>query len=174
MANELELEKLMADMEDSTLSFAKYVESLISVSPNEKCSYLRACSENNFDGCKSEFTMNAECPGNDYSIKECSGGFITDCGGIFDFTVSRTSLAPSRTLNEDHHHIIDDVCSTLPAEEYMTNFHQESIDKWNKYDVLPPWIYYGSSSGVFRMYPANPSKCDGINNSNDYDPRKRP
>ncbi|GFH53115.1 hypothetical protein CTEN210_09591 [Chaetoceros tenuissimus] len=175
--NEVQLNELIDRMEAQVSAFAKHMESLISAPSEDKCTRLAQCSEMNFDGCKSEF-LNAECPGSDYSIKECGSGKEGGCGGIFDFQVSKTTIAPSsREFNGDisDHHVIDDVCSTLPGEEYMVDFHNSAEgDVWKDYGVNPPWLYYGSSNGVFRMYPAAPdSQCD-VQGEPLYDPRKRP
>ncbi len=140
--NEVELNALIDTMEAQVSAFAKHMESLISAPPETKCTHLAQCSEMNFDGCKSEF-LNAECPGSDYSIKECGSGKEGGCGGIFDFRVSKTTIAPSsREFNGaiSDHHVIDDVCSTLPSEEYMVNFHNSvEGDVWKDYGVNPPW-----------------------------------
>lgn len=175
--NEVQLNALIDRMEAQVSAFANHMESLISAPPETKCTRLAQCSEMNFDGCKSEF-LNAECPGSDYSIKECGSGKEGGCGGIFDFRVSKTTIAPSsREFNGviSDHHVIDDVCSTLPGEEYMVDFHNSvEGDVWKDYGVNPPWLYYGSSNGVFRMYPAAPdSQCDAQGEAL-YDPRKRP
>ena len=140
--NEVQLNALIDRMEAQVSEFANHMETLISAPSDTKCSRLARCSEMNFDGCKSEF-LNAECPGSDYSIKQCGSGVEGGCGGIFDFRVSKTTIAPSSrefygAISD--HHVIDDVCSTLPAEEYMVNFHNSAEgDVWKDYGVNPPW-----------------------------------
>ena len=54
----------------------------------------------------------------------------------------------------------------------MIDFRQSSTEYWDTFSVSPPFMYYGSDDGVFRMFPGTPSKCDfGMF---DYDPRIRP
>jgi Mg-chelatase subunit ChlD len=173
-ADEFRLLAMMTKMELDTTNFAKHMEDLISKSSSEKCELLTTCSEKNYDGCVSEFPS-TQCPGKDYSIKECGSGKEGGCGGLFDFTVSSVSLAPSArtTLGNEENHVIDDVCTSLEGENYMIDESNKSQTFWNEeYGVNIPWMYYGSSNGVFRMYPAATDNC--VDNDSTYDPRVRP
>jgi hypothetical protein len=50
----------------------------------------------------------------------------------------------------------------------MKNITEQSRPKWNELNLNPPPLFYGSSSGVFRIYPGTPYNCST------FDPRLRP
>ena len=90
------------------------------------------------------------CPGYDYAIKTCGKGKEGGCGALFDFTSSIISIAPDSSRFGDSlldDRIKDNICSTLPAEQYMTEVTEESTPYWNSFSVNPPWLYFGSDDG---------------------------
>ena len=91
------------------------------------------------------------CPGHDYAIKSCGKGEEGGCGALFDFTSSIVSVAPKGSkhfsLVERDDRIKDNICSSLPAEKYMTEVTEESMPYWNSFSVNPPWLYFGSENG---------------------------
>ena len=159
MAATTDLEDMFERMETDTLRFANYMETLLLQDTTTKCSTenIQKCSEASYDGCVSEFPF-MECPGVDFSypIGQCGTGKEGGCGGLFDFTVSKVSLAPSiRTvLGLENTIVKDTVCWTLPAEQEMIELSDSSKDYWNKYSVSPPSLFFGADNGVFRQYPA--------------------
>ena len=145
------LRNMIQKMEDDVLQFAEKIEEVISMDKTEKCKLFDKCSESNYDGCQSQFPL-AQCPGQDYSIEQCGKGEIGGCGGLFDFSVSKTSIAPSARapLGMEEAHVLDDICTTYQVEDYMIQSTQEDASYWESFSVMPPWLYFGSSNGVFR------------------------
>lgn len=156
------LEEMFERMTSDTLIFAKYLESLL-LTQDARCSAIRDCSEANYDSCVSEFPF-MECPGEDFSypILSCGSSKEGGCGGFFDFTTSKVSLAPSirTSLGEDEdsvNNVKDAVCWTLAAEEEMIRLYNEAKGYWDAFSVSPPVFFFGADNGVFRQYPA--SEC---------------
>jgi len=128
----------------------------------------------NFDGCASSL-LTPTCPGgSDFASSACGNG--TQCGAIYDFNTTTLRIAPGsyylNNLEPSNVEVKDSVCYSLLAESYMLNYTEASRDFWKQYSVAPPSMYYGSDSGVFRIYPANPKQCPSKYNT--YDPRLRP
>lgn len=163
---------MLLKIEEDIHTFAHKVEdSLVN-----KCNFTtdETCYKANYDRCDSELPY-ATCPGGDYSNGRCGSGKEGGCGGLFDFTTSVATVAPDKNTfmpTEESDRVKDDVCTTLQLESYMKNVTESSTQYWQTYNVLPPWIYYGTDEGVFRMYPGSPGTCP--NGRNNYDPRVRP
>ena len=170
-----DLEDMFDKMKADTLAFALKMEDLLL--PVNRCSTatIQSCSEANYEGCNSELPS-ATCPGYDYAIPACGGGKEGGCGGLFDFTASRVSLAPGENRRipylEPTDREKDGVCSSLPVEEYMIEATELSKAYWDSYSVFPPRLYYGSDDGIFRIYPGYLQQCS--RGASDYDPRNRP
>ena len=161
MAATTDLEDMFERMETDTLHFANHLETLLLQGTKCSTENIQKCSEANYDGCVSEFPF-MECPGEDFSypIGQCGSGKEGGCGGFFDFTVSKVSLAPSiRTaLGSENTNVKDTVCWTLPAEQEMIELSDSSKDYWSQYSVSPPSLFFGADNGVFRQYPA----CESV------------
>ncbi len=148
-ASSADLQQMLTKIEEDTLALAHKVEELIL----DKCNFTsdETCYKSSYHSCNSELPY-AECPGNEYSIKEC-GSQKSGCGGLFDFTTSVVSVAPDSSdptndgteLNNDR--IRDGVCSTLRLEDYMKQVTESSRSYWASLDVFPPWLYYGTDDG---------------------------
>lgn len=173
----VDLETMFQKMEDDTKLFAKQMEEFLL--PENKCSQetIQSCSEANYNACNSELP-GPTCPGYDYVIPACGSGQDGGCSGLYDFTSSIVSLAPDKAKRFDLELLpspaeADAICSSFPADEYMMRSYDDAKSYWtNKYEVLPPQMYYGNDDGVFRMYPGTPEECPY--GQSEYDPRIRP
>lgn len=146
-----DLQKMLGKIEEDTYTFAHKMEELIL----NKCNFTsdETCYRASYDSCDSELPF-AQCPGDEYSIKEC-GSQNSGCGGLFDFTTSIVRIPDTSSdvpldyyeseLKNDR--IRDSVCSTLRLEEYMKNVTETSKPYWESFGVFPPWLYYGTNDG---------------------------
>ena len=53
----------------------------------------------------------------------------------------------------------------------MKNYTEQHRSKWKELTLNPPPLFYGSSSGAFRIFPGNPKDCS---TGKSFDPRLRP
>lgn len=151
-ASAADLLDMLVQIEQNTSAFAHKMEDLIL----NKCNFTSddTCYKASYHRCESELPY-ATCPGNDYAIKQCGEGNEGGCGGLFDFTTSVVTVAPD-TSNSDlfadsteivNDRVRDGVCSTLRLEKYMKKATETSKPYWEDYNVLPPWMYYGTDDG---------------------------
>ena len=65
--------------------------------------------------------------------------------------------------------IIESICTTQELDTWFQNRHAQDEEYWNDLGVGPRSMYFGSTTGAFRIYPARQSSTCGV-----YDPRVRP
>ena len=140
------LENMLAKIEQDTYAFAGQVEELIL----DKCNVtsVASCDRKSYHVCNSELPY-ATCPGKDLNVKACGSGVEGGCGGLFDFTTSIVSVAPDSSTSTERtdNRIKDGVCSTLLVEQYMKDTTAADTAYWEKFDVIPPSLYYGTDDG---------------------------
>jgi hypothetical protein len=78
-------------------------------------------------------------------------------------------LATGVDGNPTNAEVIEAVCYTRSAEKWMLKKFNEDKQLWKSLNVSSPRMYFGSSTGVFRVFPATHSRECGT-----YDPRVRP
>jgi hypothetical protein len=146
------------------------VESSIS----RRCDSIAGCYKSSFDECRSEYTSLQQCPSLEllgYAIPECGSGM--KCNGLFDTTITTvrlpSNLATGVDGNPTNAEVIEAVCYTRSAEKWMVKKYNEDKQLWKSLNVSSPRMYFGSSTGVFRVFPATHSRECGT-----YDPRVRP
>lgn len=139
-----------------------------------RCDSIEGCYKSSYDECRSKYTTDQYCPSLDelgYSIRECGSG--SRCNGLFDNSITTVRLpayeATGNNGNPEKIEVIEAVCYSRSAEEWMLNKYKEDKQLWNSLGVESPRMYFGSSDGVFRVFPASQSRVCGV-----YDPRIRP
>lgn len=146
------------------------VESSIS----RRCDSIEGCYKTSFDECRSEYTSRQHCPSLDllgYAVPGCGSG--TNCNGLFDSTITTVrlpaNLATGANGNPANAEVVEAVCYSRSAEKWMVQKYNEDKQLWKSLNVSSPRMYFGSSTGVFRVFPATHSRECGM-----YDPRVRP
>jgi Mg-chelatase subunit ChlD len=89
---------------------------------------------------------------------------------LWDKTISGVSI-PTRFEGggRDDNYDNTTICYSRLAEKTMVKRYEELGAYWAEYDVQPGAIYFGDTSGIFRMTPAQQyEECGG------FDPRHRP
>lgn len=168
--NETGLEALINRLNSDVIELRNEVESSIL----RRCDSIRGCLKSSYDECQSSYTELQTCP----SEKElgivftvCGAG--SRCNGLIDYSVSTVripeNLAQGPNRNPTNPAVIEDVCMTLPTQKWMVQKYWEEKTFWSELNVSRPQMYFGSDTGVFRIYPARQSEECGK-----YDPRTRP
>lgn len=140
-----------------------------------RCDSIRGCYKTNFDECQSNYTRQQTCPSFaniGYAVPECGTG--NNCNGLFDYSITTVripqNLRTGKDGNPTNPEVIEAVCYTRTAQRWMVKKYNEDKDIWSKdLNVSSPQMFFGSSTGVFRIFPARQSKECG-----QYDPRLRP
>jgi len=106
-----------------------------------------------------------------YAIPECGSG--QSCNGLFDHTISTVrlpaNLATGHNGNPTDPNVVEAICYTQIAQDWMVNKYNQDMKFWQNIGVSSPQMFFGSSTGVFRIFPARQSRECGV-----YDPRLRP
>lgn len=160
----------IAQLNSDVLELRNEIEASIS----GRCDSIRGCYKSSYDECRSQYTTNQVCPSFEqlgYAIPECGSG--KRCNGLFDSTITTVrmpnSIRNGKNGNPTNPEVVEAICYTRTAERWMVQKSQDDEDVWNNLGVSPPQMYFGSSTGVFRIFPARQSRECG-----QYDPRLRP
>jgi len=109
---------------------------------------------------------------NELIISACDTQGVS-CNALWDKSVSTVSipaaLAQGPKGNPTDPEIIETVCYSRQAEDYMITQYKNDEIFWSKYGVTPSNAYFGAHNGMFRMIPAIHNEICG-----NYDPRRRP
>jgi len=162
----LGIQRLNSDV----IALRNEVESSIS----RRCDSIEGCYKSSFDECRSEHTSRQQCPSLEllgYAIPECGSG--KNCNGLIDSTITTVrlpaNLATGVNGNPANAEVIEAVCYSRSAEKWMVTKYNEDKQLWKSLNTTSPRMYFGSSTGVFRVFPATHSRECGT-----YDPRVRP
>jgi hypothetical protein len=162
----LGIQRLNSDV----IALRNEVESSIS----RRCDSIEGCYKSSFDECRAEYTNRQQCPSLEvlgYAIPECGSGTI--CNGLIDSTITTVrlpaNLATGVNGNPANAEVIEAVCYSRSAEKWMVTKYNEDKQLWKSLNTTSPRMYFGSSTGVFRVFPATHSRVCGT-----YDPRVRP
>ena len=88
-----------------------------------------------------------------------------------DTSVSKVAIPNSvaQSSSEVIAKVVESVCYSRLAEEYMVSKYKESEQFWAKYNTQPSSFYFGGHDGHFRQVPALHQAQCGC-----FDPRQRP
>mmetsp|Transcript_1326 Transcript_1326/g.2174 ORF Transcript_1326/g.2174 Transcript_1326/m.2174 type:complete len:678 (+) Transcript_1326:203-2236(+) len=169
-AGEEELEALIFRLNSDVIELRNEVESSIAT----RCDSIRGCLKSSYDECQSAYTELQSCPSeSELGIVFTVCGAGSRCNGLIDYSVSTVripeNLAQGPDRNPTNPAVIEDVCMTLPTQRWMVKKYWEEKTFWSSLGVARPQMYFGSDTGVFRIYPARQSEECGK-----YDPRTRP
>lgn len=169
-AGDEELEALIYRLNSDVIELRNEVESSIA----NRCDSIRGCLRASYDECQSSYTELQTCPSeSELGIVFTVCGAGTRCNGLIDYSVSTVripeNLAQGPNRNPTNPAVIEDVCMTLPTQRWMVSKYWEEKSFWSSLGVARPQMYFGSDTGVFRIYPARQSEECGK-----YDPRTRP
>jgi len=168
--NETSLESLIYRLNSDVIELRNEVESSIL----SRCDSIRGCLKSSYDECQSSYTKAQTCPSEkELGIVFAACGTGSRCNGLIDYSVSTVripeNLAQGPKRNPTNPAVIEDVCMTLPTQKWMVKKYWEEKTFWSELNVSRPQMYFGSDTGVFRIYPARQSEECGK-----YDPRTRP
>ena len=157
-ASVLNLRIFMNEMEFMALSVAREVENIYA----DRCNRLSSCVS--FHECKSAF---------DEATKECRTAYVADCrnvensgcGKTYDFFRTNVRI-PSQLLNTqtsqpEGAHLKEDICYSNSMTETFKNT-AENLEKTSDRILQPPQTFFGTSNGMFRIWPAQHSEVCGI------------
>jgi Mg-chelatase subunit ChlD len=90
---------------------------------------------------------------------------------LVDTSVSKVAIPNSvaQSSSEVIAKVVESVCYSRLAEEYMVGKYKESEEFWAKYNTQPSSFYFGGHDGHFRQVPALHQAQCGC-----FDPRQRP
>lgn len=152
---------------------------------------LHGCVGANYDACASAFP-NPIClapsdSGDLYQRDDQCGVTTTngqtatesECGAVWDFTVSSVTFPPSPPPSTNTMTTMDpDVAESVSFSHDLDAFFIEKTITdhfyWVEHGmVAAPWMYFGATTGVTRMYPARAQEfCNS--DAGAYDPREQP
>ena len=148
----------MNEMESMALSVAREVENIYA----DRCNRLSSCVS--FHECKSTF---------DEATKECRTDYVADCkdvensgcGKTYDFFRTNVRI-PSQLLNTqtsqpEGAHLKEDICYSNSMTETFKNT-AENLEKTSDRILQPPQTFFGTSNGMFRIWPAQHSEVCGV------------
>eukprot|EP00977_Amphora_coffeiformis_P015581 scaffold4562_cov178-Amphora_coffeaeformis.AAC.10 len=167
--NEGKFNSLIAKLESDVLEYARQIESFYAT----RCEdiQLGSCQEGNYDDCQSTYPDQQCLAGESYHIPVC--GDSKDCSGLVDFSISTvripSDLVFGQYSNPTDPQVIETVCYTQKMDEWLQAKQAQDQEYWDDLGVAPWAFYFGSHTGVLRLWPARHAATCG-----DYDPRVRP
>ena len=141
---------------------------------SNRCASIRGCYKSSYGECQSEYTTQQTCPSIDeigFAISDCGSG--KRCNGLFDKSITTVripaTLATGENGNPTNPEVVEAICYTRTAQAWMVNKYNQDKEVWKSLGVDSPQMFFGSSTGVFRIFPARQSRECGS-----FDPRLRP
>lgn len=169
-AGEEEFYRLVEKLQSDVLELASTIGELY---VEEQCNpaNLLACSRGNYDACLSLYPSQTCVPGIQMTVPVCGDG--EECSALYDYAISSVripaALTPAEDSNPKEPRVIETVCFSRKLDGYLIQKRLDDKPFWDSLGVDSPAMYFGSATGVFRIYPANQAEfCGG------YDPRIRP
>lgn len=160
-------QKVIAQLETDVKDLARQVESLY----EQRCNVttLASCANSNYEHCRSVFPL-PECPGNE-GPNDCGDGIT--CSRFRDYSASAVrlhmDLAPGVSGNPVNKEVIESLCFSQRLDDWFQAKRDNTSQFWDSIGSQPSSMYFGSSTGAFRIYPAQQSM-----NCEFFDPRLRP
>ncbi|GAX26339.1 hypothetical protein FisN_16Lu180 [Fistulifera solaris] len=162
--NTARFEEVVAKLESHVLEYRDFMESLYLEKRCDETS-LMECQAASYDESWSAMP-NPTCPsGPDFSNPLC--GLGDECSGFVDFTKSVYRIAPGTDVTDPL--VIESVCFSRFMDDWLIQRNEQDSALWEEIKVQPRAMYFGSTSGAFRIYPGRHSEKRGI-----YDPTVRP
>lgn len=160
---------LVQKIENDAKQLARKVEELY----GKRCdvSHLSDCAASNYDHCLSRLP-GVICPSAAaFRTENC--GDHESCSALHSYQVSSVSL-PVEEINPSGGNpsdpqVIETVCFTKDLDEYFVAKREADTEFWDQFGGQPSGMYFGSTTGAFRIFPARQYPVCGA-----YDPRVRP
>ena len=148
----------IARLNSDVIELRNEIESSIS----NRCNSIRGCYKSSFDECQSEYTTRQQCPSGEelgFAIPDCGSGI--KCNGLYDYSVTTVRLPANLAIGPDKNptnpNAIEAICYTRTAQSWMVRKYNQEKSFWKSIGVSSPQMYFGSSTGVFRIFPARQS-----------------
>lgn len=162
--NQARFEKVVEKMERHVLDYRDFMERLYLEKRCDETS-LAECQGENYDECLTAL-KNPTCPtGPGFAIPVC--GLGESCSGYVDFTTSIYRISPS--VKETDPLVLESICFSRFMDEWLIQRTETDSEFWKDIGVEPRAMYFGSSTGAFRIFPGRSSEKCGI-----YDTTVRP
>ena len=167
--HEAKFNELIQKLESDVLAFAAQLETVYDAA---RCRHdLNAsCARQHYDDCTSTLYPSPVCLAA-YHIPVCGAD---PCSGLIDPTISTVRL-PAAIMGTNNNNptapqVMETVCYTrLAMDAWLQAKRSADAAYWRTVGVEPFAWYFGSHTGVFRVWPARQSDACGV-----YDPRVRP
>jgi len=166
---EQQVKAILTRMEADCLAFRDEIE----MAYLQRCSAdtLNQCAGGSYNDCESAFPNQICMDPSELVIQQCGDG--RSCNALWDKSVSTVAFPAALAQGEDNnptdHELVETVCYSRRAEEYMVRKYEEDSAFWAQYGTAPSWTYFGAHNGMFRQVPATLANVCGK-----YDPRTRP
>ena len=164
------IEELFREKESRALAFAER----LSIEYGKRCESFADCARSTYDNCVSAYPSQT-CPADGIKNPKCAGcgAGSSDAGAMaFDYTVSGIRLPASIAEGSNNQPATDEAAETICYTGKMEDFFTTEYEKDRAAEVYGdqlPQMYFGASTGAFRIFPARHSPVCGT-----YDPRIRP
>ena len=166
------IDELFREKESRALALAARV----SKEYEARCSSYSGCSSSSYDNCVTAYPAQT-CPADGMKVPACAG-----CGdnsaeagaAFFDYTVSGVRLPASQSQGVDAKNqpaadaAAETICYTRNLDDFFTTEYAKDVES-GTYGDKTPQMYFGASTGAFRIFPARHAGDCGK-----YDPRVRP
>jgi len=166
---EQQVKTILTRMEADCLAFRDEIEAAYS----QRCSTdtLNQCARGNYNDCTSTFPNQICMDPSELVIQQCGDG--RSCNALWDKSISTVAfpaaLAQGEGNNPTDSELVETVCYTRHAEDYMVQKYEDDSAFWAQFGTSPSWSYFGAHNGMFRQVPATLANVCGK-----YDPRLRP
>ena len=130
------------------------------------------CSASNYHDCLSESPSRTCLEDPAYTVDACAGQ--GGCSALWEFEHSSVSV-PEESVQDKANYYIDNkklaesVCFSQGLDDFMIDAYNKDKSFWDELNVGAPSMYFGSSTGAFRIWPGRQAFECGA-----FDPRVRP
>ena len=166
------IDELFQEKESRVLALAARVSSEYEA----RCSSYSGCSSSSYDNCVSAYPAQT-CPADGMKVPACAGcgDNSADAGAaFFDYTVSAARLPESQSQGVSGNNqpasdeAAETICYTRNLDDFFITEYAKDVAS-GTYGDKTPQMYFGASTGAFRIFPARHAGDCGA-----YDPRVRP
>ena len=152
--------ELFREKESRALALAERVSSEYAA----RCDSFSECARSSYDNCVTAYPGQT-CPADGIKVPACAGcgADSRDAGAAaFDYTVSGVRLPASLSLGEKSNNqpatdeAAETICFTRHLDDFFTTEHAKDVAA-GVYGDQTPQMYFGASTGAFRIFPARHS-----------------